>query len=85
MGEFPYPQSIWKNPFDQLKCVVHGDPPRVPADAAFSPQLKDFVRLWWALASVPGRFFSSKPERKKKYGLVPIGSAHALMHYITVL
>ncbi|XP_064406532.1 dual specificity mitogen-activated protein kinase kinase 6-like [Halichondria panicea] len=44
LGKFPYPQSIWKNPFDQLKCVVHGDPPQVPSDAPFSDELKDFVR-----------------------------------------
>ncbi|XP_046642374.1 dual specificity mitogen-activated protein kinase kinase 6-like [Daphnia pulicaria] len=39
-GKFPY--SPWRTPFDQVKQVVVGDPPRLPS-GRFSPQFEDFV------------------------------------------
>lgn len=39
-GKFPY--SPWRTPFDQVKQVVVGDPPRLPA-GRFSSQFEDFV------------------------------------------
>ena len=44
LGKFPYP--AWKNVFDQLKTVVEGEAPKVPADLDFSQEFKDFVHLW---------------------------------------
>jgi len=40
-GVFPYPR--WGTPFEQLKQVVIGDPPRLPIDSGFSPEIQDFV------------------------------------------
>ena len=45
LGQFPYP--TWKNVFEQLKYVVEGEPPQVPADANFSTEFKEFIHLWW--------------------------------------
>lgn len=39
-GKFPY--SPWRTPFDQVKQVVVGDPPRLPS-GRFSAQFEDFV------------------------------------------
>lgn len=39
-GEFPYPK--WGTPFEQLKAVVAGDPPRLPT-GQFSPDFEDFI------------------------------------------
>jgi len=39
-GKFPY--SPWKTPFEQVKQVVVGDPPRLPP-GRFSPEFEDFV------------------------------------------
>jgi len=44
LGKFPYP--AWKNVFDQLKTVVEGEAPKVPADLDFSQEFKDFMHLW---------------------------------------
>ena len=44
LGQFPYP--TWKNVFEQLKYVVEGEPPKVPADAKFSTEFKEFIHLW---------------------------------------
>ena len=43
-GVFPYQQ--WGTPFDQLKEVVTGDPPKLPPDREFSLEIRDFVFLW---------------------------------------
>lgn len=32
--------------FDQLKTVVEGEAPKVPADLDFSQEFKDFMHLW---------------------------------------
>ncbi|KAL1489133.1 hypothetical protein ABEB36_014076 [Hypothenemus hampei] len=40
-GEFPYPK--WGTPFEQLKQVVAGDAPRLPADGNFSPEFNGFI------------------------------------------
>ncbi|KAL5473917.1 hypothetical protein EMCRGX_G028484 [Ephydatia muelleri] len=42
-GRFPYPP--WKTIFEQLKVVVDGEPPRIPSDAGFSDEFRDFVSL----------------------------------------
>jgi mitogen-activated protein kinase kinase 3 len=42
-GEFPY--NKWGTPFDQLKEVVVGDPPKLPPDREFSPEIRDFIFL----------------------------------------
>lgn len=39
-GNFPYP--IWGTPFEQLKQVVTGEAPRLPA-GEFSPEYEDFI------------------------------------------
>lgn len=39
-GKFPY--SPWRTPFDQVKQVVLGEPPRLPS-GQFSDQFEDFV------------------------------------------
>ena len=44
LGQFPYP--TWKNVFEQLRYVVEGEPPKVPADAEFSSEFKEFIHLW---------------------------------------
>jgi hypothetical protein len=45
LGRFPYPP--WKSVFEQLKVIVQGDPPCIPADdSRFSDEFKDFVCLW---------------------------------------
>jgi mitogen-activated protein kinase kinase 4 len=44
LGRFPYPP--WKSVFEQLKVIVQGDPPCIPADdSRFSDEFKDFVCL----------------------------------------
>lgn len=43
LGQFPYP--TWKNVFEQLRYVVEGEPPKVPADAEFSSEFKEFIHL----------------------------------------
>lgn len=40
-GNFPYPR--WGTPFDQLKQVVIGDPPRLPKDEGFSTEIQDLI------------------------------------------
>ncbi|XP_050302294.1 dual specificity mitogen-activated protein kinase kinase 6 [Anthonomus grandis grandis] len=40
-GEFPYPK--WGTPFEQLKEVVAGDPPRLPSNEQFSQEFQDFI------------------------------------------
>lgn len=40
-GRFPYRQ--WSTPFDQLRDVVNGDPPRLPETTPYSSALCDFV------------------------------------------
>ena len=45
VGRFPYPS--WTNVFDQLKTVVEGEPPRIPADAGLNPEFVDFVHQWY--------------------------------------
>ena len=42
-GKFPY--SNWNTPFDQLKQVVNGDPPRLPAGSGFSAEYEDFIAV----------------------------------------
>lgn len=42
-GKFPY--EMWRSPFDQLKQVVGGAPPRLPADSQFSDDFKDFIAV----------------------------------------
>ena len=39
-GQFPF--GAWKTPFDQLKQVVMGDPPRLPKNR-FSTKYEDFI------------------------------------------
>ena len=45
VGQYPYPLKNL-NDFERLKCVVEGEPPKVPADASFSEKFKDFLHLW---------------------------------------
>ena len=45
VGQFPYP--VWKNMFEQLKSVVDGEAPRVPANLSLSPEFTDYLHLWW--------------------------------------
>ncbi|ENN77747.1 hypothetical protein YQE_05817, partial [Dendroctonus ponderosae] len=40
-GKFPYPK--WGTPFEQLKQVVAGEPPRLPSDGQFSTEFEDFI------------------------------------------
>jgi len=40
-GDFPYPK--WGTPFEQLKLVVNGNPPRLPSDGQFSAEFEDFI------------------------------------------
>ena len=42
-GKFPY--SDWATPFQQLKEVVDGLPPRLPQNGPFSKDLQDMVAL----------------------------------------
>ncbi|CAG7836831.1 unnamed protein product [Allacma fusca] len=42
-GEFPY--NKWGTPFDQLKEVVVGEPPKLPPDREFSSEIRDFIFL----------------------------------------
>ncbi|ODM92071.1 Dual specificity mitogen-activated protein kinase kinase 6 [Orchesella cincta] len=41
-ANFPYER--WGTPFDQLKQVVTGDPPSLPNDMGYSPEIQDFIR-----------------------------------------
>jgi hypothetical protein len=43
VGQFPYP--VWKNMFEQLKSVVDGEAPRVPANLTLSPEFTDYLHL----------------------------------------
>ncbi|CAI8054258.1 Galactokinase [Geodia barretti] len=43
VGQFPYP--VWKNMFEQLKSVVDGEAPRVPANLSLSPEFTDYLHL----------------------------------------
>lgn len=38
-----FPYEKWGNAFDQLKQVVKGDPPTLPANMGFSPEFQDFI------------------------------------------
>lgn len=40
-GRFPY--NTWGTPFEQLKQVVKDDPPKLPSDGDFTPELQDFT------------------------------------------
>ena len=50
MGRFPYPS--WANVFDQLKTVVEGEPPRIPADSGLSDNFVAFVHRRYVRLSV---------------------------------
>lgn len=41
-GKFPYQ---WSTLFEQLKAVVHGEPPKLPDAARFSSDFREFVAL----------------------------------------
>lgn len=43
-GKFPYETS--GNFFQQLKRVCDDEPPRLPADSAFSEDFQDFIVQW---------------------------------------
>lgn len=43
-GKFPY--NTWKTPFEQLKQVVNEAPPKLPDNAGFSEEFKDFIVQW---------------------------------------
>lgn len=42
-GKFPYEE--WKTPFDQIKQVVQGDPPRLSTES-FPTEFCDFIEKW---------------------------------------
>jgi serine/threonine protein kinase len=44
IGRFPY--VGWKTVFDQLKSVVHSDPPFLNANEYYSVDLCNFVNQW---------------------------------------
>ena len=46
LGQYPYPTMKDTNIFERLKYVVEGEPPKVPADANFSADFKDFLHQW---------------------------------------
>jgi hypothetical protein len=48
-GKFPY--TSWKTPFEQLKQVVHDDPPRLPP-GTFSRDFEKFMESWWVRVAV---------------------------------
>ena len=56
LGRFPYPP--WKTVFEQLKAVVHGDAPSLPADGGFSDYFHDFTR----------QCLQKDPDLRPKYG-----------------
>lgn len=43
-GVFPYPDC--KSDFEVLSRVLQDDPPLLPANKNFSPEFRQFVRLW---------------------------------------
>ena len=43
IGRFPYDKC--ESAFRQVQVVVHGDPPRLPADK-FSSEFCDFIAIW---------------------------------------
>ena len=42
-GRFPYPQ--WNTPFDQLRLVVEGPPPRLDPESGFSATFQSFLSV----------------------------------------
>ena len=43
IGQFPYKKC--ESAFQQVKVVVHGNPPRLP-EGKFSAEFSDFIATW---------------------------------------